>query len=52
MARSLPVLGVVLLACACAAGPAPVDPLDAVHVARVLDAARVAATDGRAVKLA
>lgn len=33
-------------------GPAPVDPLDAVHVARVLDAARVAATEGRAVKLA
>jgi predicted dehydrogenase len=33
-------------------GPAPVDPLDAVHVARVLDAAKVAAAEGRSVKLA
>ncbi len=33
-------------------GPAPVDPVDAVHVARVLDAAKVAAAEGRAVKLA
>lgn len=33
-------------------GPAPVDPLDAVRVARVLDAARVAAAEGRTVKLA
>lgn len=33
-------------------GPAPVDPLDAVRVARVLDAARVAAKEGRPVKLA
>ncbi len=32
-------------------GPAPVDPLDAVRVARVLDAARVAAEQGRPVKL-
>jgi predicted dehydrogenase len=32
-------------------GPAPVDPLDAVRVARVLDAAKVAAAEGRAVKL-
>ncbi len=32
-------------------GPAPVDPLDAVHVARVLDAAKVAAAEGRVVKL-
>lgn len=33
-------------------GPAPVDPLDAVHVARVLDAAKVAAAEGRVVRLA
>ena len=33
-------------------GPAPVDPLDAVHVARVLDAAKVAAAERRAVELA
>lgn len=32
-------------------GPAPVDPLDAVRTARVLDAAHVAAREGRAVKL-
>ena len=32
-------------------GPAPVDPLDAVHVARVLDAAKVAAAEGRSVRL-
>ncbi len=32
-------------------GPPPVDPLDAVRVARVLDAARVAAREGRVVRL-
>lgn len=33
-------------------GPSPVDPHDAVRVARVLDAAKVAAREGRTVKLA